>query len=129
MSNSGRRTILVVDDENDLINIIKITLERYGYFVHDFSDPVLALRHIKEDRCNECKIALCDIKMPVMTGLELAVHLKRIRPDLIILLMSAMPIDKEKWRKVLPKSENVDDFIPKPFTMADLIRAVKKWQE
>jgi len=120
---------MVVEDEPDLLMAIKTVLERHGYGVHDFADPVLALNHIKEDACNDCRVVLCDIKMPHLTGVELAIHLKRIRPDLKFLLMSAMPVDTRQWRRVLPQSDNVDDFIPKPFTTAELLGAVKKWEK
>jgi CheY-like chemotaxis protein len=119
---------MVVEDESDLLATVTMVLERHGYRVHGFPDPSLALTHIRDERCNDCKIILCDIKMPHLTGVELAVHLKRIRPDLKFLLMSAMPVDKEQWRRVLPQSENVDDFISKPFTTAELVDTVKKWE-
>jgi CheY-like chemotaxis protein len=126
LSATKRKTILVVEDELDLLSTIKMVLERNKYLVHGFSDPLFALKHIKEDGCASCKIVLSDIKMPQMTGIELAVHLKRIRPNLKIVLMSAMPVDREDWRNVLPKSENVDDFISKPFSTAELVQLIKK---
>ena len=126
MSGTKRKTVLLVEDEPDLSSTIKMVLERYKYVVHSFSDPFLALKHIKEDGCKDCKIVLSDIKMPQMTGVELAVHLKRIRPSLKIVLMSAMPVDREDWRNVLPKSENVDDFISKPFSTDQLVQLMKK---
>lgn len=123
---TNRKTVMLVEDEPDLLISVKAVLQRNEYLVHDFSNPQSALEHIKGEGCTDCKLVVCDIKMPQMTGVELAVHLKRIRPDLKILLMTAMPVDREQWRKVLPGSRNVDGFIPKPFTSAELLQAVNK---
>ena len=119
------KTILVIEDESDLLTAIKMTLEGRGYRVHGFSDPSMALKHIKEVNCQDCSLVISDIKMPVMTGVELAIHFKRVRPEMKFMLMSAMSIDRANWRNILPQSEYVDNFIPKPFTTAELIDAVK----
>jgi CheY-like chemotaxis protein len=117
---------LVAEDEPDLLASVTMVLERVGYVVHGFVNPSLALKHIQEQKCKDCKIVVSDIKMYPMTGVELAIHLKKIHPYLKILIMTAMPVDKEHWREVLPQSENIDAFIPKPFTSSDLLEAVRK---
>ena len=122
------KTIKVVEDERDLLETVTMTLERNCYRVHGFSHPALALKHIREEGCNDCGLIISDIKMPTMTGVELAVHCKSARPYLKFLLMTAMPVDKDHWRKVLPQSENVDDFLPKPFTTKELVESRKKME-
>lgn len=120
---------MVVEDEPDLLAAVKMALERKGYHIHGFCDSTSALRHFKEQGCKDCNLVLSDIKMQPMTGVELAIYLKKIRPDLKIVIMSAMPINKNEWRKVLPKSENINDFLAKPFTTEELLQIVKKWDK
>jgi len=120
---------MVVEDEPDLLAAVKMALERKGYHIHGFSDSSSALQHFKEQGCKDCNLVLSDIKMQPMTGVELAIYLKKIRADLRIVIMSAMPINKNEWRKVLPKSENIDDFLAKPFTTEELLQIVKKWEK
>ena len=115
-------TIMVVDDEPDLVEITKKFLESHGYNVHAFAGPDLALKHFKQ--CTECQLVVSDIKMPGMSGFELARRLKELRPEIKIILSSSFVIHKEEFRKVMP-SLDVDEFVSKPFTKAELIEAIK----
>jgi len=112
-----------------LLATIKMSLERSGYFVHAFSNPSLALKHIREDGCKDCSLIISDLRMEGMTGIEMAYHVKNARSDLRFVLMSAMPISKDEWRDIVPMSENIDDFIPKPFTRKQLVQLVKRWEK
>lgn len=58
--------------------VIKLILEKQGYVVHALADPRLALEHIEKGG-KGCSIAVSDIRMPHMTGLELVKYLKKIR--------------------------------------------------
>jgi CheY-like chemotaxis protein len=46
---SGNQTILVVDDERDIVESVKLWLEKRGLNVHEFSDPLLALEYFKNN--------------------------------------------------------------------------------
>jgi len=118
--------IMVVDDDVDVLAVIKMMLERRGYDVHAFSDPVLALRHLKEDDCKGCEIVISDIIMPKITGVELSKYVKESRPDLKFLIMSSMPVRKQEWRNLIPFTQYIDDLIPKPFSLEELTDAIKK---
>ena len=117
-------TILVIDDEPDLLAVDKKFLENEGYRVHAFSSPELALRHIQEG-CSECTFVVSDIRMPGMSGFELVRRLKDLRPEMKAILMSSFVIHKGEFEKVMP-SLAVDEFIMKPFTKDDLVQAIKK---
>lgn len=116
---------MVVDDEPDLLAITKMMLEKEGYKVHDYMDPIAALNHI-ENGCKDCTLLLSDIKMPEMSGFELVRRIKELRPELKVVFTSSFIIHKAEFEKVLP-SAKVDDFIQKLFTKKDLIEAVKKY--
>jgi DNA-binding response OmpR family regulator len=60
--------ILAVDDELDMTTILKMTLERVGFTVDAFNDPVLALERFKPNRYD---LVVLDIMMPKLDGFEL----------------------------------------------------------
>lgn len=80
-------SIMVVHDDEDVLIVIKMMLENRGHHVHSFSDPVLALKHLKEDGCAQCKIVISDIMMPKIIGVELSKYVKEARPDLKFVIM------------------------------------------
>lgn len=80
-------SIMVVHDDEDVLFVIKMMLESRGHHVHAFSDPVLALKHLKEDGCAQCKIVISDIMMPKIIGVELSKYVKEARPDLKFVIM------------------------------------------
>lgn len=118
--------IMIVDDEIDVLAVTKMMLERKGYDVHGFSNPILALRHLKEDGCRKCRIVISDAIMPGITGVELSKYVKEARPELIFVMMSAMPVQKEEWRNIIPFAKYMDDFIPKPFSLEELVDVIER---
>ena len=88
---SSKKPILVVDDEFDIVNTIRLWLDRHSFEVCGFTDPLLALEHFK-DNYNKIDLVLSDIRMPQMNGYELANSLKALQPKVKIILMSAFEI-------------------------------------
>jgi CheY-like chemotaxis protein len=122
----SKKAVMVIDDEPDLLGITMKILEKNGFIVHAFNNPVEALGHVeKVGGCKECGTIISDIRMPGMTGLELAMRLKAIRPELKIVLMTAFAIQKDDMQNIIP-SIKVDAFLNKPFTTTELIEAVKE---
>lgn len=116
---------MVVDDESDLLAVTKKMLEKEGYQVHAFSDPEQALQHFRNDGCETCVLVVSDIRMPAMSGFELVRQIKEIRPQTKVILSSSFVIHKGEFEKVMP-SLQVDDFVKKPFTKAELVEAIRK---
>jgi CheY-like chemotaxis protein len=115
---------MVVDDEEDLLAVTKKMLEINGYSVHAFDNPIKGLEHVENEDCKECSIVVSDVRMPGMTGLELVMRLKKIRPEMRIVLMTAFKIHRHDLQNIIPSTE-VDAFLGKPFRIADLIEAIK----
>ncbi|MGI9252212.1 MAG: response regulator transcription factor [Thermomicrobiales bacterium] len=103
--------VLVVDDHVDLLDLIRIVLEREGYTVASSLTAEAALATID---CGRPGLVLSDIYMPGMDGLMLADRLRR-RPDPVpVMLMSA---DRFALPEDIP-------FIPKPFDLGELVSII-----
>ena len=116
---------MLVDDEPDLLATTRMMLEKNGYQVHSFGMPDEALHHIKEQGCKACVLVVSDIRMPGISGLELVRHIKEIRPETKVILMSSFIIHMGEFENVSPPLK-IDSFVKKPFTTADLVGAIKK---
>ena len=77
--------ILYVDDDEDIITFQQALLPRYGYEVSAFMNPLEALAHFRFN--TECfDVAIIDLVMPEMKGDQLAAELKKLKPNLPIVL-------------------------------------------
>ena len=81
------KSIAIVDDDPDLLNIFSEALNMSGYDVSSFTDPLLAYQHIKEYP-NKYSLVITDDKMPDMNGLFLSTKLLEINPKLNVILLS-----------------------------------------
>ncbi|MFL6382344.1 MAG: response regulator [Nitrososphaeraceae archaeon] len=118
--NSNGKSILVVDDERDIANQIKRSLESVdGFKACTFTDPFAALEHFNlgyEDH----QIVISDIRMPGMNGYEFLKQVKKINPQVKIILMSSFEINDNELLDVLPDVK-IDTFLQKPFSL-DILR-------
>jgi len=98
-------------------------LEQSGRIVHGFTDPEKALNHATD--CKECGIIVSDVRMPIMSGFQLVRAVKKVHPEIKVVLMTAFEIQQKEWQKTLPSTE-VDQFLTKPFKIAELAEAIEK---
>jgi DNA-binding response OmpR family regulator len=104
--------LLVVDDDPDTILALKIGLLDYGFLVDAFTNPQEALQSFKANAESYC-LVLLDIKMPALSGIQLARKLKEVNPNVKVLLLTALGIRDNEISDV-SSSTNVDGFIQKP---------------
>ena len=119
----SRLRIMVVDDEKDILRIIKRDLESNdltNFKVEVFSDSESALDTFNSHPADYYDLVLTDIRMPKMNGFELYRQIKQRNPEMKIAFITAFEITKEEFSKVLP-SIDVEHFIKKPITMSNLI--------
>jgi YesN/AraC family two-component response regulator len=83
--------------------------------------PSRALRQRSTEYC----LVLSDIRMPGMSGFEIARQVRRVNPDVKVVLISSFEIHKSEVDKVMPSTQ-VDDFVLKPVHMDELMRTVLK---
>lgn len=125
MSVTNRRNIppriMVVDDEKDILSIIKRGLESKKRFqVDTFIDAEDALNSIKNNPIDYYDLVLTDIRMPKINGFELYRRIKENNPEMKVVFITAFEINREEFSKVIP-SVGVLDFISKPVSMANLV--------
>ncbi|MGZ5550668.1 MAG: response regulator [Nitrososphaeraceae archaeon] len=112
---------MVVDDERDILSIIKRGLESKNRFqVETFIDAESALESLKENPDDYYDLVLTDIRMPKINGFELYRRIKESNPHMKIVFITAFEINKEEFSKVIP-SLDVIDFISKPVSMSTLM--------
>jgi DNA-binding NtrC family response regulator len=113
--------IMVVDDERDILSIVKRGLESKNRFqVETFIDAESALESLKENSGDYYDLVLTDIRMPKLNGFELYRRIKESNPHMKIVFITAFEINKDEFSKVIP-SVDVIDFISKPVSMSTLI--------
>ena len=98
--------ILLIDDEPDTLYTYESFLSDEGYNVKTFSDPQEALEHFFQlpDPSSYYKLALLDIRMPKLNGLQLFYKMKTLSPKIKIMFCSALEI-AEELTSVLPDIE------------------------
>lgn len=114
---------MLVDDEKDILDVVRKKLEMSGFDVVGFTDPLQAAQHF-ENGGDSFNIMISDIRMPKMTGFQLARKVKELHPNIKIVLMSSFEVGREEFDKVLP-STHVDSFLCKPFPLTKLIEAIE----
>jgi DNA-binding response OmpR family regulator len=110
--------LLVVDDDPDIVQVLKRGLEQNRFLVDAFTNPEEALQSFKSDAESYC-LVVSDIRMPVLSGIQLAKRVKETNPDVKVILMTAFEIRDSEFSKVFP-STSVDGFVQKPIGIREL---------
>lgn len=111
-------TIALVDDDRNILTSVSIMLEAEGYAVSTYTDGVAALKGLSDKPVD---VAILDIKMPRMDGMEL---LRRLRQDTEMPVIFLTSKDEE-IDELFGLKMGADDFIRKPFSQRLLIERVK----
>lgn len=128
MTGSGQaaKTILVVDDEQEVCELARDYLVAAGYRVLEATDGEAALR-MGETYGEPIHLLLTDVVMPRLNGVELAGRLVRHRPDTKVLYMSGFAVVGAQPGSVSGIAlEPGDAILPKPFTAEALTRKVRE---
>jgi PAS domain S-box-containing protein len=117
----GSGVVLVVDDEKLVRDMVKKALERYGYTVL-LADGGLAAIDLLKRHPGDIALVVLDLSMPRMSGEEALAELRKIRPEVKVLVSSGY---SESETMTMFKGQRVSGFIQKPYTGAGLAEKVK----
>ena len=110
--------VLVVDDEPVVRDGIRLLLRAAGLRVATVGDAGSALAH---PAAAGCRLLLCDLMLPDLSGIELAEKVRVARPDLPIVIITGYGTPENAARAV---EAGISDFLPKPFTESELLTVV-----
>ncbi len=128
MAESGRNKrlcgdVLVADDEPILLMVCKMMLEQLGFTVHTATDGLEAVEKFQNNNIDYCAVVL-DILMPGMDGVEAMENIKKIDPDVPVLLISGYAQNE------IPVSEGLgiapDGFMEKPVQISEMRYSLEK---
>ena len=110
--------LLIVDDDSDIVQVLKMGLLKKGFSVEAFTNPKEALQSFKSNAESYC-LVLSDMRMPALSGIQLSKKVKEVNPNVKVILMTAFEVRDSEFSKVFP-STHVDGFVQKPISIKDL---------
>ena len=114
----GKR-VLVVDDEQNIVDILRFNLEREGYEVISANDGGEALEKARSEAPD---LILLDVMLPVMDGFEVLSEIRKTDRITPVIMLTAR---EEESDKILGLEIGADDYIVKPFSVRELLARVK----
>lgn len=111
-------TILVVDDEDSILNVVEAYLKADGNTVYVARDGVQGLATFRR---YTPELVILDIMLPQMDGLEVLQHIRR-ESDVYVLMLTAK---SEEFDRVMGLTVGADDYLTKPFSPRELAARVK----
>jgi len=115
----SKKTVLVIDDDASIRDVLKDYLEEHGYEVRLAADGLEGLDMIKQGGQD---IAVLDIRMPYVSGIGLLKIIKEHSPDMPVICMTGYGDSPEK----IAEQERVDVILSKPFDLKDLLNEIEK---
>ena len=116
--------IMVVDDEADVRDVIRLHLEGEGYNILEAGNGEEAIANLRDaDHMVNTGLILCDIRMPKVNGIECIDFLKREAPGIPVVVVTGYP-DTEMATSLL--KNGVKDYLVKPVEKDKLLQTVKK---
>ncbi len=115
------KKVLIVEDESDLIKLLKYNLEKEGFKVNYATDGTVALAEVRRDPPD---LIILDLMLPGLDGLEVCRQLRRIDrfTRIPVLILSAR---SEEADRVVGLELGADDYVTKPFSTREVIARVR----
>lgn len=116
--NKKKNTILVCDDDREIVDAIEIYLSQEGYRILKAYDGVQAVEMLEQE---DVQLLLIDIMMPKLDGLRATLKIRE-KSSIPIIILSAKSDDADK---ILGLNIGADDYVTKPFNPLELVARVK----
>ena len=114
-----KKTVLIVEDEKNIVDIIRFNLQRTGYDTLEAYDGEAGLAMAREKKPD---LILLDVMMPKMMGFDVCRALREEGDNVPVIILTAR---EEEEDKILGLEIGADDYITKPFSMRELLARVK----
>ena len=114
-----KKTVLIVEDEKSIVDILRFNLEKDDYAVETAYDGEAGLRLVVEKNPD---LVLLDLMLPKMNGFDVCRRLREKGSNVPIIILTAR---EEEGDKVQGLELGADDYITKPFSMRELMARVK----
>lgn len=118
----GNEHLMLVDDEDENITLIKEILTKYGYTVDVFTNGVQAWQEFQKQP-DKYDLIITDMTMPFMTGAELAQKIIGVRPKVPVILFTGY---SEMINRGKSMAIGIKEFIQKPMVMNQLLKSVRQ---
>lgn len=115
------KTVLVVDDEKDIVDLVTYNLEKEGFIIIRAYDGEKALEMVKQKKPN---LVLLDLMLPGINGLDVC-RIIRSNPEIAAMPIIMLTAKGEDLDKVVGLEMGADDYITKPFSIRELIARVR----
>jgi CheY-like chemotaxis protein len=119
-----KNRVLLVDDEPDVVYLVKKSLERNGFVVDDYTDPLLALQNFKG---GVYSLLLLDIKMPKINGIEFFRRVEKEDDKVKVCFFSASEYLTSNVKDKFYNSPDKFLFISKPISIPEMTRQIKQF--
>jgi len=115
------KKILIVEDERDVVKLLRYNLEKEGFRVTSVTDGSLALSEMRRDPAD---LVILDLMLPGMDGLEICRQLRRNEryAGIPILMLTARSEESDRIRGL---TTGADDYVVKPFSLPELMARVR----
>lgn len=119
---SSSISIVVIDDEIELANLFKTHLQKVGFDTISFTDPRVALEYVR-DNSKTFSLILTDLRMPHMSGIDLAAEIRKIDEKIKIVLITAFMTEDliDDHRFINAK---IDRVLQKPIKFTELRNSI-----
>ena len=115
-------TVMVVDDDEELACLFKRLLDVSGYSSVSFTEPILALKHFK-DEPHKYWLVIADLKMPNLNGIDLAKNIRNLSSSVKILLITGF-FDDEYLKGTDFVEAGISEVLHKPVKLGELLKCV-----
>ena len=119
MSMEPKKTVLIVEDEKNIVDIVRFNLQREGYATLEAYDGEAGLALAREKKPD---LILLDVMMPKMMGFDVCRALRAEGDNVPVIILTAR---EEETDKVFGLETGADDYMTKPFSMKELMARVK----
>jgi DNA-binding response OmpR family regulator len=124
ITNGKKTRVLLVDDEPDIVYLVKTGLERDGFAVDGYTDPILALQNFKSGLY---QLLVLDVKMPNMDGFELFDRINEEDDKVRVCFFTASGQLDSSYEKVFENSHDNFLFVPKPISILEMTKQIEQF--